>query len=137
VMGVCMGGTYALLAACLSDRFAAAAPFYGILSYEEGLLAEPDGRNFDRKPTSPLEAASQLRMPILASFAGEDEFVPAADVRTLERSFRTSGRSVRVDIYEGAGHAFLNRTREAAYRPEASETAWSRLIPFLREELSD
>ena len=32
VMGVCMGGTYALLAACQSTRFSASAPFYGLLS---------------------------------------------------------------------------------------------------------
>ena len=30
VVGVCMGGTFTLLAACASARFSAAAPFYGI-----------------------------------------------------------------------------------------------------------
>ncbi len=39
VVGVCMGGTFTLLAASTSDRFSAAAPFYGILSYDRGMLA--------------------------------------------------------------------------------------------------
>ena len=135
VMGVCMGGTYALLAACLSDRFAASAPFYGILSYEEGLLANPEGRDRERKPTSPLEAADRLKMPILAAFAAEDEFVPVDHVRELRERFEGTAESARVDVYPDAGHAFLNRTRAAAYRPEASAAAWALLIPFLRTQL--
>jgi len=135
VMGVCMGGTYALLAACLSDRFAAAAPFYGILSYDEGMLAEPSGRDRERKPFAPIEVASRLRMPLLASFGAEDEFVPVDHVRALEGALPKGGPPWQVDLYEGAGHAFLNRTREAAYRADASARAWSKLIPFLRSEL--
>ena len=136
VMGVCMGGTYALLAACLSDRFSAAAPFYGILSYDAGMLADPSGRNLERKPFSPIEVASRLRMPLLASFGADDEFVPLADVRALEQALGRSGRSWQVDVYEGAGHAFLNRTREAAYREDASSAAWSKVVPFFWSQLA-
>ncbi len=135
VVGVCMGGTYALLAACRSDRFAAAAPFYGILDYDAGLIADPDGRDREKKPASPLEAAPDLRVPLLAAFGGDDEFVPVDDVRRLESALKQGGVEFRVDVYEGAGHAFLNRTRPEAYRPEASSRAWRRLIPFLQSEL--
>ncbi len=135
VMGVCMGGTYSLLAACLSDRFSASAPFYGILSYETGMLADPDGRDREKKPYSPLEVARELRMPLRASFGVEDEFVPVSDVDALEAALSESGARFFVDRYEGAGHAFLNRTREDAYRGDASEKAWGRVIPFLHETL--
>ena len=136
IMGVCMGGTYALLAACLSDRFAAAAPFYGILSYERGMLATAGDRDSAKKPHSPLEVAARLRMPLLAAFGEDDEFVPVDDVRELEKRLGGSRKPAQVDLYAGAGHAFLNRTRDAAYRPDASAAAWSKLIPFLRRELS-
>jgi carboxymethylenebutenolidase len=135
VMGVCMGGTYSLLAACLSDRFSAAAPFYGILSYDSGMLQGPDGRDRALKPYSPIEVADRLRMPLLAAFGEEDEFVPLADVAALEAACAGSGARFQIDRYPGAGHAFLNRTRPAAYRPEASAQAWARLVPFLREAL--
>jgi carboxymethylenebutenolidase len=135
VVGVCMGGTYALLAACQSDRFAAAAPFYGILSYDAGLVASPTGRDRARKPRSPIEAASSLRMPILASFGDEDEFVPGRDVEALEAALAQSGQRFIVDRYPGAGHAFLNRTRPAAYRPEVAALAWARVTDFLHAEL--
>jgi len=136
VVGVCMGGSYALLAACLSDRFSAAAPFYGILSYDHGMLFDPAGRDLERKPHAPLEVAGQLRMPLLASFGVEDAIVPLADVDALERALAASGQRFRVDRYPGAGHAFLNRTRAEAYRPEVAATAWDCLLSFLRKELA-
>ena len=135
VVGVCMGGSFAMLAACLSDRFSAAAPFYGILSYDHGMLFDPDGRDFEKKPHAPLELADQLGMPLLASFGAEDPIVSPEDVDALEAALARSGESFRVDRYPGAGHAFLNRTRAEAYHPEASIAAWTRLVPFLQEAL--
>lgn len=136
VIGVCMGGTYTLLAACRSDRFAAAAPFYGILSYEKGLLFEEAGRDLAKKPESPMEAAGRLRTPMIASFATEDVFVPNEDVEQLREVLASSGVSFEIDCYAGVGHAFMNRTRPAAYSEEAATRAWSRVIPFLRERLT-
>lgn len=136
IVGVCMGGTFALLAASLSDRFSAAAPFYGILSYDTGMLAEPTGRNREKKPDSPIELGGRLRMPLRASFGCEDEFIPGADVDALEAALATSASRFAIDRYEGAGHAFLNKTRQPAFRAEASREAWERVIPFLQAELS-
>jgi carboxymethylenebutenolidase len=135
VMGVCMGGTFAALAACHSERFAASAPFYGILSYDEGILADPGARNRQKKPSSPIEAAGELRMPILASFGRDDELVPDSDVDAFEAGLATSGVSYQIERYDGAGHAFLNQTRTEAYRPDVAARAWGRVIPFLHGAL--
>ncbi len=136
VVGVCMGGTYALLASALSDRFDAAAPFYGILSYDTGMLENPKGRDRTLKPASPIEVAGRLRMPLLAAFGKQDDFVPQSDVDALETALASGGARFTIDRYEGAGHAFLNRTRADAYREEASNRAWERLVSFLRTELA-
>lgn len=135
VVGVCMGGSYALLAACLSEVFSAAACFYGILSYDHGMLADPAGRDPGRKPHAPLEVAERLRMPLLAAFGAEDPIVPRADVNALEVALGRSRTRFRLDRYPGAGHAFLNRTRPEAHRPEAAAEAWQRLLAFFREAL--
>lgn len=135
ITGVCMGGLYTLLAACRSGCFAAAAPFYGMLSYDEGMLAADDGRDHVRKPVSPIEASEALRCPTIASFGREDGFVPETDVDALEAGFARSGTRFEIDRYAGAGHAFLNRTRPEAYSEAASEAAWSRVVPFMRDAL--
>lgn len=135
VMGVCMGGTYALLAACRPSRFAAAAPFYGVLSYDRDMYLGPEGRDRVRKPASPIERAPALCMPVIAAFGCEDGFVPLADVDLLEAGFARSGAIHRVDRYTGAGHAFLNETRPDAYRPEIAATALERAVDFLHAHL--
>ncbi len=135
VMGVCMGGTYSLLAACGSRRFSASAPFYGVLSYDRGMFIGPEGRDRVRKPASPIELAPRLCMPLLASFGCEDGFVPESDVDLLEAGLAQSGSSYRVDRYAGAGHAFLNETRPEAYRPELAALALARSVDFLHAKL--
>jgi carboxymethylenebutenolidase len=135
VMGVCMGGTFTVLAACHSKRFSAAAPFYGILSYEHGMLADPVARDREKKPYSPLESADQLRMPMHASFGCDDQLIPQADVDALDVRLAASGMTYEINRYADAGHAFLNHTREEAYRPKTAEAAWARVIAFFREAL--
>ncbi len=135
VMGVCMGGTYSLLAACLSQRFSASAPFYGVLSYDRGMFLGPGGRDRVRKPASPIELAPRLCIPLLASFGCEDGFVPETDVDLLEAGLAKSGTAFRVDRYAGAGHAFLNETRPDAHRPEDAALALGRSFDFLHAQL--
>ena len=70
---------------------------------------------------------------------------PASATRTSSFRWRTSselrGRLAEADapsevvIYPGAGHAFMNDTRPAAFRPEIARQAWARTLAFLREQL--
>jgi carboxymethylenebutenolidase len=134
VMGCCMGGSYAILAAAGCRGLSAAAPFYGMLSDEHGLLAPPPGEAIDRarKPRSPLAAASALRCPTIAFFGADDPYVPLDDVRAFET--RVGGEH-RVVVYPGAGHAFLNDTRPEMYRPEAARDAWARMLDWFGSHL--
>ena len=134
VVGFCMGGSYALMAACSDLGFRAAVPFYGLLSHDHGLLHDPDGLDSAKKPEAPLAMAPRLRCPLLAYFGEEDEFVPVADVRALEAALPAEPES-EVVVVSGAGHAFMNDTRPDAHRPEAAAEAWSRTVAFLREKL--
>jgi carboxymethylenebutenolidase len=129
VTGFCMGGQYALLAACLCGGLSAAVVFYGMLGYAEGL-------DRARKPRSPLDAAPDLRCPLLGLFGAEDHLIPVEQVRELERRLEATGRPFEVHLYPGAGHAFMNDTRPAMYRPEAARDAWARMLAFFRAHLA-
>jgi carboxymethylenebutenolidase len=135
VTGVCMGGMYTLLAACRVLGLSAAAAFYGMLSFEHGMLADPDGLDRIRKPVSPLDAVRDLECPLLAFFGTTDTFIPMADVQELERRLTESSHDAEVVCYPDAGHAFMNETRPEAHRPEAAQDAWARLIAFLSSRL--
>jgi carboxymethylenebutenolidase len=128
ITGFCMGGQYALLAACGCRGLSACVPFYGMLRYAEGL---------DRslKPRSPLEALADLGCPVLGLYGAEDALIPVADVRELEERLAKSRKGGEVRLYAGAGHAFMNDTRPEMYRPAAAADAWPRAVAFLRREL--
>jgi len=127
ITGYCMGGQYALMAACSVPGIAACVSWYGMLRY-----AEHD----ERKPASPLELAPRLACPYLGLFGGEDALIPAEDVEELTTILAREGKSFEIKSYPGAGHAFFNDTRPDAYRPDAAADAWPRAVAFLRTHLA-
>jgi carboxymethylenebutenolidase len=137
VIGFCMGGQYAILAAAGCRGLSAAVAFYGMLSHEHGLLAPAAGESLDpaRKPRSPLDAGAGVRCPLLGLYGREDTFIPVEDVHAFERRLARSGQPHEIVLYEGAGHAFMNVTRPQMYRPEAARDAWSRMCVWLRRYL--
>jgi carboxymethylenebutenolidase len=134
IVGFCMGGMYALLAACRIRGLSASVPFYGLLSHEHGILYAED-LDRSRKPVQPLDAAVDLRCPLLAFFGDRDEFVPLADIERLRERLASAAPPAEVVVYAGAGHAFMNDTRPDTYRPEIAARAWSRAVEFLKKEL--
>lgn len=83
ITGFCMGGQYALLAACRCRGLSACAPFYGMLRYDEDL--DPA-----KKPTAPLDALAGLTCPVLGLYGEEDAIIPVDDVRELEKRLAAS-----------------------------------------------
>jgi carboxymethylenebutenolidase len=135
VIGFCMGGMYALLAASSCRGLSAAVPFYGILSHRHGLLFSEEGLDPVSKPREPLDAVAGLSCPLLGIFGGRDEFVPMSDIEDLERRLAATDHATEVAVYPEAGHAFLNDTREDAFRSEDAGHAWSRMLDFLGANL--
>ena len=127
ITGFCMGGQYALMAACSVPGLDACVSWYGMLRY-----AERD----ERKPASPLDLAPRLACPYLGLFGAEDGLIPVADVEELRRILAGAGKTFEIRTYAGAGHAFFNDTRPDAYRPEAAADAWSRALAFLDRHLA-
>jgi carboxymethylenebutenolidase len=137
ITGFCMGGQYVLLAAAGCRGLSAAVSFYGMLSHSRGLLAPPPDERLDpaRKPRSPLEAAAAATCPVLGLFGADDPYVSVDDVRELERRLERSGQPHEIEIYPGAGHAFMNDTRPEMYRPEVARRAWERMLGWFRAHL--
>jgi len=135
VVGFCMGGMYALLAACGGAGIAAGTAFYGVLSHRHGILYDEAGLDPERKPREPLAAAEDLSCPLLCLFGDADEFVPLSDIDLLRASLAGATPPSEVVVYPDCGHAFMNDTREDAYRPETAAVAWRRTVAFLRQHL--
>jgi carboxymethylenebutenolidase len=129
-IGFCMGGRYTLLFAGASDRLDAAVDCWG------GFIdrATPEERSTPARPTPPLELADGLHCPLLAAIGAEDQNPSPTLAEQLHHRARGSGREVKVDVYEEAGHAFFADYRPT-YRPEPAAKLWEEIVPFLKRHL--
>lgn len=126
ITGFCMGGQYALMAACMIERLAACVSWYGMLRYRE---------TNETKPASPLDLAPSLHCPYLGLFGADDALIPGEDVEQLRKILSENEKTFEIKSYAGAGHAFFNDSRPDAYRREAAADAWPRALAFLRKHL--
>jgi carboxymethylenebutenolidase len=129
-IGFCMGGRYTLLFACASDRLNAAVDCWG------GFIdrATPDEPTTPERPTPPLESVEKLSCPLLAAVGDEDQNPSPEIAAELRERAAASGQEVKVDVYEGAGHAFFADYRPN-YRPAAAAKLWAEIVPFLASHL--
>jgi len=126
ITGFCLGGQYALMAACTVPGLAAAVSWYGMLRYDERDAV---------KPASPLDLAPELACPWLGLYGEEDALIPLDDVAALRAILEREQKRFEIVTYPGAGHAFFNDSRSDVYRPAAAADAWPRALAFLRRYL--
>jgi carboxymethylenebutenolidase len=115
ITGYCMGGIFALRAACEIDELAAAAPFYGDIP-EESVL-----RN--------------LKVPTLFIAGERDSWINPEKVNKLREAARKYDLPLEVVSYD-ADHAFFNDTRPEVYDAEAAADAWRRVLDLFRKNLT-
>jgi carboxymethylenebutenolidase len=126
IMGFCLGGQYALMAASRLDGLDACVAFYGMLRH---------GATNARKLPPPAETAEALRCPVLGLFGADDALIPARDRDAFRSGAERSGQSIDLRVFPGAGHAFVNDRRPDAYRAEAAREALDLAVGFLRDRL--
>lgn len=129
-IGFCMGGRYTLLFAVSSDRLDAAVDCWGGFADR----ATPDEASTPERPTPPLALADKLPCPLLAAVGAEDQNPSPEIAQQLRARAGASGQEVKVDVYDGAGHAFFADYRPT-YRPEAAAKLWQQIVPFLERHL--
>lgn len=118
ILGFCIGGSYALLAAAKVPGLKSAVAFYGVIRYQQ--LNET-------KPVSPINVGSEIRCPLLGHFGEADHLVSIDSVQELKRIVRHG----EIYTYPGAGHAFHEDHRPEVYRPVAAHLAWQRTLVHL------
>jgi carboxymethylenebutenolidase len=109
VVGFCMGGSAAFLAATRLDGLSAAVAFYG------GQIA----KRADEKPKCPMQM----------HFGEQDAGIPMSDVEIV----RSKQPQAEVYTYP-AGHGF-NCDERGAFDEPSAKLAWSRTLDFFAKHL--
>jgi carboxymethylenebutenolidase len=115
-VGFCFGGRNSWLSAAGGHGIAGAVGFYGM----------PGERNGVPGPTA---RAAELRAPILALQAGDDQNITAEHNAAFEAALTAAGVEHELVTYEGAPHSFFDRKHEEF--AAASDDAWARTIAFI------
>jgi carboxymethylenebutenolidase len=110
VVGYCMGGSLAWLAATRIDGLAAAVSYYG------GAVAD--------------FAHERPRCPVLLHFGETDASIPPEHWERI----RAAHPTVPMHIYPGAGHGF-NCDQRASYHEPSARLARQRTLDFFRQHL--
>ncbi len=114
ITGYCMGGTFALRAACEFSELAAAAPFYGDIP-KENVLA-------------------RLKAPTIFIAGKKDKWISPEKVGQLQEISRKYNLPIEVVSYD-ADHAFFNDTRPEVYDAAAAADAWRRVLALFQKHL--
>lgn len=114
ITGYCMGGTYALRAACEIEGISAAAAFYG--------------------DTPPEDVLKNLKAPVIFISATQDGWINAEKVAGLEDAAERYELPITSVKYD-ADHAFFNNTRPEVYDETASRDAWALVTGFFNDKL--
>ncbi|MFL5000737.1 MAG: dienelactone hydrolase family protein [Xanthobacteraceae bacterium] len=107
IIGFCMGGTVAFLAAARLDGLTAAVGYYGgrIVAFA------------DEKP----------RCPTQLHFGDQDQSIPLTDVETIKQK----RPDCDIHVYKDAGHGFHCDERGSYHEP-SSRVAWERTVAWLK-----
>lgn len=114
ITGYCMGGTFALRAACELEGISAAVPFYGDIPGDNVL--------------------QKLKVPTIFVSGTRDQWISPEKVAGLEDAterFELPVQSLKYD----ADHAFFNDTRPEVYDATAAADAWAKAVAFFNAKL--
>lgn len=115
LMGFCMGGGVALMAAGRGG-------FDALVAYFPSMY--PDD-----------EELRQVDLPTLVHYGTDDVVTPRYEIDRILDVLEDGSVPHELYEYEGAGHAFTNDTYEELYVESAAEAAWPRTVEFLETHL--
>lgn len=114
ITGYCMGGTFALRAACELEGISAAVPFYGDIPGDDVL--------------------QKLKVPTIFVSGTRDQWISPEKVAGLEDATERFELPVQSMKYD-ADHAFFNDTRPEVYDATAAADVWAKAVAFFNAKL--
>ena len=122
VIGYCMGGFAATLAACtLPVKTAISYYGGGIVEARPGLAMRPLLPEFHK-----------LKAPALFIFGDQDHGIPESQIEAIRAELIKQKKAHEIVVYPGAEHGFFCDER-ASYNAEAAAKAWDRTLAWLNE----
>ncbi|MBA2125769.1 carboxymethylenebutenolidase [Hyphomicrobium methylovorum] len=124
IIGFCRGGRTVWEYCAASSQIKAGVAFYGSL-----VDPEPQKTIW---PKSPTELASEMKVPVLGLYGGEDKGIPVAQVEAIKAALAAAGKTAQFKIYPSAPHGFHADYRPS-YREDVAKEAWAEMTAWLKK----
>lgn len=125
IVGFCMGGRVVYLMAAANPVFKAAVAYYAGNTF----------RAWGRDLASPFERTAEIHCPLQGHFGTDDKNPSPEDMAKLDAELTKFNKPHEFFSYPGAGHGFMDSTKES-YRRDADAASWPRTLDFLRRHLA-
>jgi carboxymethylenebutenolidase len=119
--GFCWGGRIVWLYAAHNPNLKAGVAWYGRLS----------GEKSERTPLQPIDAAAELKAPVLGLYGGADPGIPTETVERMQSALKAAGSHSEIVVYPDAPHGFHADYRPS-YRKRAAQDGWKRLLDWFK-----
>jgi carboxymethylenebutenolidase len=124
IMGFCRGGRTVWEYAAHNKDLKAGVAFYG------SLVDPPAQKSI--WPKSPIEAAPDMKAPVLGLYGEADQGIPLSQVDSMKAALQGAGKTFEIKVYPGAPHGFHADYRQS-YRKEAAEDAWKEMLAWFKK----
>lgn len=124
ITGMCRGGRTVWMYTAHNPKIKAGVSWYG------GIHAMPP----NGPGRGPIEAARELKAPVLGLYAGADAGIPTNLVAAMQESLKQGNAASKAStfvLYPGMPHGFHADYRPT-YRKEAAEDGWRRMLAWFK-----
>lgn len=122
ITGFCWGGRITWLYAAHSPQVKAGVAWYGRLV----------GNATELQPKHPVDIASELKVPVLGLYGGQDTGIPVDTVEQIGEKLKSSSSKSEIIVYPDAPHAFFADYRPS-YREKEAKDGWQRLQKWFKQ----
>jgi carboxymethylenebutenolidase len=121
ITGWCRGGRTVWMYAAHNPALKAGVAWYGPLS----------NKPTDAMPTSPLDVATTIKVPVLGLYAGLDKNIPETDIDAMKAKLAAAGEESEFVVYPDAEHGFNADYRES-YNARDAADGYRRCLDWLK-----
>ncbi len=123
IVGFCLGGRVAYLAAAACPGLSSAVVFYG------GDIMQPFGEGL-----SPFERTANIQCPVMGNFGELDQNPTVDQVQKIEAELQRYHKTYDFKMYAGVADRFCS-DHPASYHRESAEDALARTLDWLQKYL--
>ena len=126
VTGFCWGGRITWLYAAHNKNVDAGAAWYG------RVVPTPNSPKNEAQPTTPIDYAKDLKVPVIGFYAGLDKGIPLDGVHKMQDELKKGKSKSEIIVYPNADHGFHADYRPS-YNQEASIEAWKKMQEWFKK----